>query len=114
MSSGDLDGDKYFVIWDPTLVPPAEAPPFSRAPSLSASAGSTVTPRRLSDMPSAAVDTFVQLRFNALMGQMSDEWSRHVENSPELANAPYPLALVPLIEAALVGHPSILANCRLT
>ncbi|KAI0717592.1 RdRP-domain-containing protein [Cerioporus squamosus] len=103
MSSGDLDGDKYFVTWDPSLLPPREAPPLNRAPPLSAGpapATSTMPPRQLSDMPSAAVNTFMQLKFNALMGRMANEWSRQVESSPQLANAPYPLELVPLIEAA--------------
>ncbi|RPD55108.1 RdRP-domain-containing protein [Lentinus tigrinus ALCF2SS1-7] len=104
MSSGDLDGDKYFVTWDPSLLPPAEAPPFNRAPSLTAQlarASSSKPIGQLADLPSAAVETFMQLKFNALMGRMANEWSQHVESSPALANAPYPLALVPLIEAAL-------------
>ncbi|TFK81241.1 RdRP-domain-containing protein [Polyporus arcularius HHB13444] len=98
MSSGDLDGDKYFLTWDPSLLPLAEATPLNRAPAGTSSAS---RPRQLSDMPSDAVQTFMQLKFNALMGQMANEWSRQVENTPQLANAPYPLQLVPLIEAAL-------------
>lgn len=109
MSSGDLDGDKYFLTWDPSLLPLAEATPLNRAPAGTSSAS---RPRQLSDVPSDAVQTFMQLKFNALMGQMANEWSRQVENTPQLANAPYPLQLVPLIEAALVV-PSVLITARL-
>ena len=108
IASGDLDGDMYFVCWDPSLIPPRVAPPCSRAPSAASQSAPppTTAPRtgarQLSDMPQAAIDTFMQLKFSRLLGMMSNEWTRHVELTPELANAPYCRDLVPLVESALV------------
>ena len=106
IAGGDLDGDMYFVCWDPCLIPPREAPPFRRAQSVTAAAQASTTSapttRRLSDMPKAAVDTFMQLKFNRLLGMMANEWTRHVELTPDLARSAYCQELVPLIESALV------------
>ena len=33
MSGGDLDGDLYFAIWKPELVPPMQDPPLDYTPS---------------------------------------------------------------------------------
>ncbi|KAI0637535.1 RdRP-domain-containing protein [Trametes polyzona] len=104
ISSGDLDGDMYFVAWEPTLLPPRDMQPLKRAASSLPSIASddpTETTRRLSDMPRDAVETFMQLRFNRLMGCMANEWTRAVEGSADLANAELPRRLVPLIESAL-------------
>ncbi|KAI1792587.1 RdRP-domain-containing protein [Ganoderma leucocontextum] len=100
IASGDLDGDMYFVCWDPSLIPPREAPPFSRAPS-AATVAQAGAARQLSDMPQAAIDTFLQLKFSRLLGMMANEWTHHVELTPQLADAPYCRELVPLIESAL-------------
>ncbi|KAI9059058.1 hypothetical protein FKP32DRAFT_1185729 [Trametes sanguinea] len=72
-----LGGDMYFVTWDPTLLPDAEMPPLAR----SLSPSSTAPHRRRSsrrqdsesDMAQAAIDTFMQLNFNPLSRQMTDE-----------------------------------------
>ena len=109
IASGDLDGDMYFVCWDPSLIPPRVAPPCTRAPcatSQSATAPATAAQtgaRQLSDMPQAAIDTFMQLKFSRLLGMMSNEWMRHVELTPELADSLYCRELVPLVESALVS-----------
>ena len=108
IASGDLDGDMYFVCWDPSLIPPRVAPPCSRAPSATSQSVPAPTTaaqagtRQLSDMRQAAIDTFMQLKFSRLLGMMSNEWTRHVELTPELADAPYCRDLVPLVESALV------------
>ena len=104
MASGDLDGDMYFVCWDPDLIPPKEIAPLDRTPSAASGAAPT---RSLSDMPTAAVQTFMQLKFNRLLGMMANEWTKQVEMSPELAEAPYPRELAPLIESALESDTSV-------
>ncbi|KAI0368426.1 RdRP-domain-containing protein [Pilatotrama ljubarskyi] len=105
IASGDLDGDTYFVAWEPTLIPPGEIQPLNRAPALSAASHGVTAQqaglRRPSDMPSAAVNTFVNMKFNRLLGRMVNEWKRQVETTPLLANAEFPRQLVPLIESAL-------------
>ncbi|KAI0820710.1 RNA dependent RNA polymerase-domain-containing protein [Trametes gibbosa] len=102
MASGDLDGDMYMVIWEPTLLPSTDIAPLDRA-SLSSTAGkaSCHNIRQLCDMPRAAVETFIQLKFSRLLGQMVNEWSKSVELTPDLANGEFPRQLVPLIESAL-------------
>ncbi len=107
IASGDLDGDMYFVCWDPSLIPPREAAPFSRAPSAAPAARANAA-RRLSDMPQAAIDTFIQLKFSRLLGMMSNAWTSQVELTPQLADDQYCRELAPLIESALVR---ILRNC---
>ncbi|KAH9950119.1 RdRP-domain-containing protein [Amylocystis lapponica] len=99
MSSGDLDGDEYFVTWDPALIPKRMAPPLDRAPALSADTAKR-NMRSRSDMKQAAVDTFVQQKFGGLLGRMVNEWTKAAEATSQLANAPLPQALVPLIESA--------------
>ncbi|PIL36406.1 RNA-dependent RNA polymerase [Ganoderma sinense ZZ0214-1] len=105
IASGDLDGDRYFVCWDPSLLPRREAPPLNRAASaMSAPAPAGHKDRQLSDMPQAAVDTFMQIRNlsdSELLGTMSNEWTQQVELTPKLADSPYCRELVPLIETAL-------------
>ncbi|KAI0655297.1 RdRP-domain-containing protein [Cubamyces menziesii] len=105
IASGDLDGDMYFVCWEPTLLPPATIEPLKRSPALSAA---QITSRQLrSDnrqptrMAQSAIETFIQLRFNRLLGRMANEWQRQAEKTSMLAKAELPLQLVPLIESAL-------------
>lgn len=112
--ASDLDGDMYFVAWEPTLIPSTEMEPVNRALSMSA-AGHTATSasgRQLSDMPRSAVQTFLQLQYSRLLGRMANEWTKAVEKTADLANAEFPRRLVPLIEAALVRplFPSILLS----
>ncbi|KAI0959118.1 hypothetical protein AcW1_004042 [Taiwanofungus camphoratus] len=97
MASGDLDGDEYFVTWDPALIPDQMPNPQQRQ--------SPQTQRRhsvrfASDMSRAAVDTFVQHRHNHLLGTMVNAWGEAVELTPQLANASFAKSLVPLIESA--------------
>lgn len=96
----DLDGDEYFVTWDPALIPDQMPNPQQRQ--------SPQTQRRhsvrfASDMSRAAVDTFVQHRHNHLLGTMVNAWGEAVELTPQLANASFAKSLVPLIESAHVS-----------
>ncbi|KAI0751822.1 RdRP-domain-containing protein [Daedaleopsis nitida] len=101
IASGDLDGDTYFVTWDPTLLPETEAEPFARGPSVTAAGPSTPRTRRLDEMPADAVETFIPLRYNRVLGMIANEWSRRVETTAELASAPHVVELVSMIESAL-------------
>ncbi|OSD01932.1 RdRP-domain-containing protein [Trametes coccinea BRFM310] len=101
LAPGDLGGDKYFVSWDPALLPKADLPPLARSPSLSAPHRRQSSGRQNSGMPQEAVDTFMELKFNRLLDQMANEWVRQVEKTPDLAMGEIPLRLVPLMELAL-------------
>ncbi|KAH9936832.1 RdRP-domain-containing protein [Epithele typhae] len=98
MSSGDLDGDLYFVTWNQSLIPPDQAAPFERT---STTATAPTSRRQISNMAQDAVDTFMQLKFNTLLGSISKTWSDNVDKTPDLAKSAYALGLVPLIESAL-------------
>ncbi|KZV82971.1 RdRP-domain-containing protein [Exidia glandulosa HHB12029] len=94
MSGGDLDGDLFFVCWDPTLLPQQPAAPQPRPKGLAQTS-------TRSSMREEAATTFLALRSKMLLGQLSNEWKETAESSPAIANDLYCLALVPIIEQAL-------------
>ncbi|KAJ7681879.1 RNA-dependent RNA polymerase [Mycena polygramma] len=110
MGGGDLDGDLYYVISNPLLIPKRRAAavlavppqPIRRTVSI---AGYTQTvsqsPRRYVDMRADAIETFMDMRCNFLVGQISKEWTRLAGITKQLADLPECKALVPLIERAL-------------
>ncbi|KAJ7449020.1 RNA dependent RNA polymerase-domain-containing protein [Mycena galericulata] len=115
MGGGDLDGDSYFVIFNPALIPQRRAPP-APAPRRPITRSRTITiggrvqnvagprpaaARRNTDMRTDAIQTFVSLRCNFLLGTLSNEWMGIVGTTPALADSPMCKALVPMIEAAL-------------
>ncbi|KAJ7875898.1 hypothetical protein B0H14DRAFT_3436895 [Mycena olivaceomarginata] len=92
MGDGDLDGDQYF---NPSLIPECSAPP---------PAASTIGSRSTAwkkDMRADAIDTFISMRCNFLLGTISNECMSLVGTAPTLANSIVCLKLVPMIEAAL-------------
>lgn len=93
----DLDGDMYFVSWDERLLPPNPTEPLARPKPRK-----KVLNLRDETMVHEAAKTFAALYRKRLLGTMSNKWTEVVEESSRLANHPYALALVPLIEAALV------------
>ncbi|KDQ50366.1 hypothetical protein JAAARDRAFT_200044 [Jaapia argillacea MUCL 33604] len=96
MASGDLDGDKYFVSWDPHLVPKASMPYEQREPFVA-----SALKWDLDDMKYEALDTFLEYCFNPLLGMIVTEWERAALATPRLAAARYPRELARLAESAL-------------
>ncbi|KAK7030795.1 RNA dependent RNA polymerase-domain-containing protein [Favolaschia claudopus] len=82
---GDLDGDRFFAVFDPMLIPKRRDPPKPVD----------------SDMRTAAIETFTTVRCNFLLGSLSNEWRSLVGATPELVDCPILKRLVPMIEAAL-------------
>ncbi|KAK7044978.1 RNA-dependent RNA polymerase [Favolaschia claudopus] len=115
MGGGDLDGDTFFAVFDPLLIPKRRDPPKPvatakqpRARSKTITIGgrtqktiSATGRQRNSDMRTAAIETFVSMRCNFLLGSLSNEWTSLVGATPELADSPICRRLVPMIEAAL-------------
>ncbi|KAJ7167892.1 RNA dependent RNA polymerase-domain-containing protein [Mycena filopes] len=102
MAGGDLDGDLYFVTFNPLLVPKSN-PPEPLAHGISPSPQSTANPGRMNQnmtMRAAAVDTFIRMRSN-ITGQISNQWSDLMSATPKLANLSHCKELAPLMERAL-------------
>lgn len=104
------------MIFNPLLIPEPPAPspavvvkkPATRSKTVAIggrtqAVGSRSAVRKNKDMRADAIETFISLRCNFLVGQLSKEWMALVGTTPALANSPVCLKLVPMIEAALVG-----------
>lgn len=121
----DLDGDQYFVLMRKLLIPSEEAcnahPPPLRTPappsgvasiaisyssSSSSSSGQYTVSRssRATDtkMQTDAVELFMALRCNFLIGRLSKAWLADVGNTRAMSDAWFCKELAPLIEQALV------------
>lgn len=86
------------------MVPP-KVPPYEQRISLSSAAPSGSRQRRRrteEDFKRAAVDTFLDHRFNVLLRSIAVEWKRRATSSPQLANDSVARRLQPLVESALV------------
>ncbi|KAJ7034349.1 RNA dependent RNA polymerase-domain-containing protein [Mycena alexandri] len=113
MGGGDLDGDRYFVIFNPLLIPKsrpppppvdAPSPPRIKTVTIAGSTQTTSSPtmiNRNTNIRSDAIETFITMRRSFLVGQISKQWSELVGATRELADLPQCRALVPLIETAL-------------
>ncbi|KAJ7731722.1 RNA dependent RNA polymerase-domain-containing protein [Mycena olivaceomarginata] len=109
MGGGDLDGDQYYVIFNPQLIPESAPPPALRPKKIARRtitiAGHTHTipspVKRNMDKRTDAINTFIEHRCNFVVGEMSNTWMDLVGATPELANNAECKALVPLIEDAL-------------
>ncbi|KZT13262.1 RdRP-domain-containing protein [Laetiporus sulphureus 93-53] len=99
MASGDLDGDEYFVTWDPNLIPTKTLPSLKRIPASIVTR--TQNQQHRPEFARAAVDTFMEHRFSTLLGSMANAWNKAAQATPELANARFATELVPLVELAL-------------
>ncbi|KAJ7099900.1 RNA dependent RNA polymerase-domain-containing protein [Mycena belliarum] len=127
MGGGDLDGDMYFVVFNPALIPKKRRTRRAAAATAPATltkiaiGGRTQTISRSgvqtnTDMRKDAIKTFVSpMRCNFLLGSLSNEWMKHVGATPALADSALCKALVPMIEAALDvvksgGNMAILRN----
>ncbi|KAH7108398.1 RdRP-domain-containing protein [Auriculariales sp. MPI-PUGE-AT-0066] len=96
ISGADLDGDKYFVTWDPQLVPSSVHSPQPR-PKLAKEDLRLAIESKVQ----AAAEVFVAQRNKMLLGQMSNEWLKVAEFSPDGPKHPWCIGLVPLLERAL-------------
>ncbi|KAJ6481999.1 RNA dependent RNA polymerase-domain-containing protein [Mycena sanguinolenta] len=93
----DLDGDTYFVIFDPSLIPERRAANVTvaikkPAPSKTIVIGGRAqtvsrTTSTNKDMRTAAIKTFLTMRCNFLLGSLSNEWMALVGTMPELADS---------------------------
>ncbi|KAF7352146.1 RNA-dependent RNA polymerase [Mycena venus] len=111
MGGGDLDGDQYYVVFNPLLIPSSRepAPPrvklqaaVSRTLSIGGQTQVISSPRRRNtDMLTDAIDTFIEMRCNFLVGEIFNQWMAIVGATPQLADLKECRELVPLIEDAL-------------
>ncbi|KAH8113176.1 RNA dependent RNA polymerase-domain-containing protein [Phellopilus nigrolimitatus] len=107
MSGGDLDGDKYFVCWDQSIIPRGAQEPTPQdlkspiAIDSTESSSSWADLRTAADIPRALVDTFVQLHGSKILSRAANEWQSVVKCSTGLASATYPRELARIIAVAL-------------
>ncbi|KAJ7269529.1 RdRP-domain-containing protein [Mycena rebaudengoi] len=111
MAGGDLDGDLYFFVFNPALIPKrqATAAPVTvkkltlRTKTVKIAGRVQGTSRRVprGDMNKDAIDTFLGLRCNFLLGGLANEWMARVGTTPDLANSAACKTLLPMIEIAL-------------
>ncbi|KAL5488413.1 hypothetical protein ACEPAI_6531 [Sanghuangporus weigelae] len=97
MSGGDLDGDLYFVCWEPTIFPRRTVWPYQA--NLQSTSPSIDWSRR--NLNAALVELFVEQRYNNLLGRASMEWQLVVESYFRMAGARYSMKLAEIIEEAL-------------
>ncbi|TFY67076.1 hypothetical protein EVJ58_g1871 [Rhodofomes roseus] len=101
MASGDLDGDMYLTVWDTNLVPQSVRDYVDRPASASAASGTARSRNDHVDMAQAAMSTFIDHRFNGLLGIMATEWKLAAICSPHLTDEPHARKLGLLTESAL-------------
>jgi hypothetical protein len=104
----DLDGDTYFVCWDPRIIPSKTCPPHYRT-TLPLPSGSH-TPSAFHD---ELVETFVEQR-HKLLGRVSNMWESTAEGTPELTKSACCKALAQIIEELLVSMFPLLPRFPIT
>lgn len=97
----DLDGDKYFVSWDQTLIPKKVEEMQTRVPPPKLETADTL-PRDISILKNSLISTFLKMRHLTVIGTIGNEWIKAIEQSEELAYAAYPQLLAKEMEIALV------------
>ncbi|KAK4779449.1 hypothetical protein SAY87_015555 [Trapa incisa] len=77
-SGGDLDGDLYFVSWDPDLIPPRQFPPMDYTPAPAALANGNVTIEDVTEF-------FAEYMINDNLGIISNAHTVFADKEPSKA-----------------------------
>ena len=108
MYDSDLDGDTYFICYEPTLRPSSKAMQNPEKFKIqSSNIFSTAKPEfgTGSELSEAIAKAFAQMHGSTLLGSASNEWQRVVEHCPDLGNGEYPKQLAEVVAIALVRFP---------
>ena len=118
MSYSDLDGDKYFVSWEPTILPERTEDPTAtdHPPSFEQSQFTTspihrgVQTGRAADVGEACktiseslMKVFLEQHYGMTLGLSSNDWKDLAENFNDEMTWGYCMILADIVQEALVG-----------
>lgn len=109
----DLDGDKYFVCWEPMILPPrTEMPPSAvlhRSPMHPLchsvpNASTKLTEAEVDNMQKSLLDVFLEQHYGMVLGLASNDWKRLAEHYDDPRTWDYCLDLAEIVQEALVRY----------